>query len=92
MILAISGMSMCFLLPIILTCVLLLIALYKGPTSVDRVLTFSVFGVMVVSFAAFAAVIFQRRFLMDIALSWVLLGFISIIALAKYLDGRNLDE
>ncbi len=88
----ISGMTLYILIPLMLSCLLCLYALLKGPTSPDRVLAFQVFGIIVVNFCAYANILFNRRFLMDVAICWTLLGFITVLALAKYVEGRNLDE
>lgn len=92
MTLTISGISLYFLAPLILSALFCLFRLMRGPTSADRIVAFYVFGILVVSFCTFATSIFGRRFLMDIALSWAILGFVGVIALAKYLEGRDLDE
>jgi multicomponent Na+:H+ antiporter subunit F len=88
----ITGITLYILVPLMLCSLLCLYALFKGPTSPDRVLAFQVFGVIVVSFCAFANVLFRRRFLMDVAICWTLLGFITVLVLSKYLEGRDLDE
>jgi multicomponent Na+:H+ antiporter subunit F len=47
---------------------------------------------LVIGFCVFATVFVPRRFLMDIALSWAILGFVGTLALAKYLEGKQFDE
>ena len=88
----ITGLTLFVLAPLILCCCFCLYPLYKGPTSPDRVIAFQAFGIIVGSFCALAGVVFKRDFLMDIALCWVLLSFITILALSKYLEGRDIDE
>lgn len=88
----ITGVSLYFLVPLMASSLICLYILYRGPKSPDRVVAFYVFGILVVSFCAIAEAIFKRRFLMDIAISWAVLSFVSAIALAKYLEGRDLDE
>jgi multicomponent Na+:H+ antiporter subunit F len=63
-----------------------------GPTIPDRMVAIDIFGILVVSICALLAVLFDRAFLIDIALAWVLLAFVGTLALAKYLSGRQLDE
>lgn len=92
MTITISGVSLYFLGPLIMCCFFCLYRLLKGPTSSDRVAAFYLFGVLAVSLCAFATAVFQRRFLMDIALSWAILGFTATLALIKYLEGKDLDD
>jgi len=63
-----------------------------GPTSADRIVAIDILGTVIVGFCC--VVIFQesRDFYMNIAISWALLSFIGSIALAKYLEGKGLDE
>jgi multicomponent Na+:H+ antiporter subunit F len=92
MISTISGISLYYLIPLILCCFFCLYRIYKGPTSADRIVAIDILGIFVVGFCVFATVFLKRRFLMDIALSWAILGFVSTLALAKYLEGKNFDE
>ncbi len=63
-----------------------------GPTSADRIVAIDILGTVIVGFCC--VVVFQggRDFYMNIAISWALLSFIGSIALAKYLEGKGLDE
>jgi len=88
----ISGVAIYFGIPLLICCFLCLYRIYRGPTSADRIVAIDILGILVVGFCVFATVFLKRRFLMDIALSWAILGFISTLALAKYLEGRNFDE
>ncbi len=88
----ISGIYIWLLLPIMVCCFFCLYRIYKRPTSADRIVAIDILGILVVGFCALATVAVKRRFLMDIALAWAILGFIGTLALAKYLEGRNFDE
>lgn len=88
----ISGIPAFFSLGLILCCFLCLYRVYKGPTPADRVVAVDILGILVIGFCVFATVFVPRRFLMDIALSWAILGFAGTLALAKYLEGKNFDE
>lgn len=63
-----------------------------GPTIPDRMVAIDILGILVVSVCAILAIAFDREFLIDIGLAWILLAFIGTLALAKYLAGRPLDE
>lgn len=87
-----SGIPIQFSLLIMLCFFLCLYRAIKGPTSADRILAIDTLGVFVVCFCVLSAIYTKRAFLMDIAISWGILGFIGTLALAKYLEGKNLDE
>jgi len=88
----ISGMPLYFSLTLIICCFLCLYRVYRGPTSADRIVAIDILGILILSFCVFATVFIGRRFLMDIALAWAVLGFIGTLALAKYLEGKHFDE
>ena len=92
MISTISGVSLYFSVPLIICCFLCLFRIYRGPTTVDRIVALDILGIFIIGFCVIATAYLKRRFLMDIALSWAILGFIGTLALAKYLEGRNFDE
>jgi len=92
MISTISGISLYFLIPLIICCFFCLWRVFRGPTSADRIVAIDILGILVVGFCVFATVFLKRRFLMDIAIAWAILGFISTLALAKYLEGKKFDE
>jgi len=49
-------------------------------------------GILVVGFCALFVVYTPRKYFMDIAIAWTLLGFIGALTLAKYLEGKRFDE
>ena len=71
---------------------LCLVRVALGPTAADRIMAIDIFGIVIVSFCAFLTFQTGRGWYLDIAISWSLLNFIGTITLAKYLEGRGLDE
>ncbi len=63
-----------------------------GPTSADRIVAIDILGTVIVGFCCVVILQGGRNFYMNIAISWALLPFIGSIALAKYLEGKGLDE
>lgn len=88
----ISGIPFYFSIILIICCFMCLYRILRGPTSADRIVALDILGILVIGFCAFASVFVPRRFLMDIALSWAILGFVGTLALAKYLEGKQFDE
>ncbi len=81
-----------FSIPLLICCFLCLYRIIRGPSSADRIVAIDILGILVIGFCAFATIFVPRRFLLDIAISWAILGFIGTLALAKYLEGKNFDE
>ena len=63
-----------------------------GPTMADRMVAIDIFGTLVVGVCALLVIKTGRLFLIDVAIAWIILGFIGTITLAKYLTRKKLDE
>jgi len=63
-----------------------------GPSMADRMVAIDIFGILVVGICVLIAMKTGRLFLIDIAITWVILSFIGTITLSKYLTGKKLDE
>jgi multicomponent Na+:H+ antiporter subunit F len=77
---------------LILCSVLCLYRIIKGPTSPDRIVAIDMFGILIVGFCAVMSIATGRGWYIDIGIAWALQSFISTLALAKYLEGRDFDE
>lgn len=64
----------------------------KGPTPADRVVAIDILGILVLGFCAILGIPTGRDWYIDIGIAWALQSFISTLALAKYLEGRDFDE
>ena len=76
----------------LISVLLCLVRVALGPTAADRIVAIDILGIVIVSFCAFLTFQTGRVWYLDIAISWSLLNFIGTITLAKYLEGRGLDE
>jgi len=63
-----------------------------GPTPSDRVAALDIFGILILGFCALLGIPTGREWYIDIGIAWALQSFISILALGKYLEGKNFDE
>ena len=81
-----------FLIPLLFASFLCLYRIGKGPTAADRMVAIDILGLIVVTICALIAFFLKESFFMDITLTFALLSFIGSIALAKYLEGRSLDD
>ena len=64
----------------------------RGPTPADRVVAIDILGILILGFCAILGIPTGRDWYIDIGIAWALQSFISTLALAKYLEGRNFDE
>jgi len=64
----------------------------KGPTPADRVVAIDILGILILGFCAILGIPTGRDWYIDIGIAWALQSFISTLALAKYLEGRDFDE
>jgi multicomponent Na+:H+ antiporter subunit F len=51
-----------------------------------------IFGVLVVGICGIISIITEKGFILDIGIAWIILSFIGTLTLAKYLDGKKLNE
>ena len=79
---------LCFLI----TSLFSLIRIIIGPTAQDRLVGLNLIVSQVVAIMVLAAVDFNRAIYLDVALVYAILGFVSIIAITKYLKGKRLHE
>src|SRR4030042_1040475 len=77
---------------ILLSCVLCLYRVWRGPTGADRIVAIDILGIMVVGLCAILTIPTGRSWYIDIGIAWALQSFISTLALSKYLEGRGFDE
>lgn len=64
----------------------------KGPTAADRAVAIDILGILILGFCAILGIPTGRDWYIDIGIAWALQSFISTLALAKYMEGRNFDE
>jgi multicomponent Na+:H+ antiporter subunit F len=81
-----------FLYILILLTFFCLFRIIRGPSIPDRMVAIDILGILVVGIAALMVVKTGRKFLIDIAITWVILSFIGTITLAKYLSRKKLNE
>lgn len=87
-----TDIPLIFSLPLIISCFLCLYRVFRGPTPADRIVAVDILGILVVGFCALFTIYTPRKFFMDIGIAWAVLGFIGVLAFAKYLEGKGFDE
>ncbi|MCM8776049.1 MAG: cation:proton antiporter [Candidatus Omnitrophica bacterium] len=77
---------------LIVACFMCLYRIAKGPTSADRIVSTDILGIMLVGLCSILTVTTHRSWYIDIGIAWALQSFISTLALAKFLEGKDFDE
>jgi len=77
---------------LLLSSILCLYRVLRGPTAADRIVAIDIFGILIVGFCAIIGIPTGRSWYIDIGIAWALQSFISTLALSKYLEGKDLDE
>ena len=76
-----------------ITALLTIYRVIVGPTPWDRLIAVNLISSKVVSIMVAAALLFRRNIYLDVALVYAVIGFVSTIAVSKFLEGegRNKD-
>lgn len=80
------------ILYLLISFLLAMFRILKGPTPADRAVATDIVGILVIGFCGILAVYTGKSWYLDIAIAWALQSFIGILALAKFLEGRNFDD
>jgi multicomponent Na+:H+ antiporter subunit F len=77
---------------LVISAILCLFRILRGPTAPDRAVAIDMLGILIVGFCAVLSIPTGRDWYIDIGIAWALQSFIGIMALAKYLEGKDFDE
>ena len=77
---------------VLISCLLCLYRIFRGPTAADRAVAIDILGILILGFCAVLSIPTGRGWYIDIGIAWALQSFIATLALAKYLEGRDLDD
>lgn len=64
----------------------------RGPSIPDRVIAVDVMSVIFSCITALMALRYRLAYLLDLSIALAVISFIATLALAKYLEGRSLDD
>ncbi len=77
---------------ITLSAFLCLYRILRGPTASDRIVSIDMLGILIVGICALLTITTKRNWYIDVGIAWALQSFISTLALAKFLEGKDFDE
>jgi len=60
-----------------------------GPTLWDRLIGFNLMSSKLIMIIVLCAIIFEKNFLLDIALTYALIGFVSTLFIARFVRDRG---
>jgi multicomponent Na+:H+ antiporter subunit F len=75
-----------------ITAFLTLYRVIFGPTVWDRLIAVNLISSKVVSIMVAAALLFRRNIYMDVALVYAIIGFVSIVAVSKFLEREGMKK
>jgi multicomponent Na+:H+ antiporter subunit F len=64
----------------------------QGPSIPDRAIAVDIMSVIFTSITALMALKFRLAYLIDLSIALAIISFVGTLALAKYLEGRSLDD
>ena len=77
---------------LLVSAILCLWRILRGPTAADRIVAMDMLGILIIGFCAILSLPTGRDWYIDIGIAWALQSFIGIMALSKYLEGKDFDE
>jgi len=64
----------------------------QGPSISDRAIAVDIMAVIFSSITALVALKYKLSYLIDLSIAIAVISFVGTLALAKYLEGRSLDD
>lgn len=64
----------------------------RGPTASDRIVAIDMLGILIIGICCLLLILTKKSWYIDIGIAWCLQSFISTLALAKFLEGKDFDE
>lgn len=74
---------------LLVSMLLVLIRLWLGPSSADRVVALDLFGVLVVAMLVVLAIFREESADLDVAIAYSLVAFLGTVALARFIQRRQ---
>lgn len=78
-----------FLIIFTITLIFHLYRIIKGPSVWDRLLGLNLFSITMIILMVLYALINELDYLLDIAIVYAMLGFISIVFITRFIQGRG---
>jgi len=83
---------MFFLFVLTACCVLCLVRAARGPSVADRMLAIDTLATVSLGMAVVVSAMTGLEYLMNVAITIALLGFVGTLALAKFIEGRPFGD
>ena len=77
---------------LILSAFFCLFRILRGPTASDRIVSIDMLGILIIGLCALLSVSTGRTWYIDVGIAWALQSFISTLALAKFMEGKDLGD
>ena len=76
-----------YLLIIAIATLLSMYRVFRGPTTVDRLVAVDIMTTITTGLMVLFALYYRRAIFLDVALVYAILAFLGVIAFARYLEG-----
>ncbi|MCD6558718.1 monovalent cation/H+ antiporter complex subunit F [Palaeococcus sp. (in: euryarchaeotes)] len=76
-----------YLLIIAIATLLSMYRVFRGPTTVDRLVAVDIMTTITTGLMVLFALYYKRAIFLDVALVYAILAFLGVIAFARYLEG-----
>jgi multicomponent Na+:H+ antiporter subunit F len=77
---------------LVISALLCLWRVLRGPTAPDRAVAIDMLGILIVGLCAVLSIPTGRDWYIDIGIAWALQSFIGIMALSKSMEGKDFDD
>lgn len=81
-----GGITLALLL---VSMLMVLIRMWRGPSTADRVVALDLFSVLVVAILVVLAILREESAALDVAIAYALIAFLGTVALARFILGRR---
>lgn len=71
---------------LLISMVLVLVRLIKGPAAADRIVALDLMSILIVSFLAVFSIFAEEVSFLDVAIGYALIAFLGTVALARFLE------
>lgn len=76
-----------YLLLIAVATLLSMYRVFRGPTTVDRLVAVDIMTIITTGLMVLFALYYRRAIFLDVALVYAILAFVGVIAFARYMEG-----
>ena len=74
---------------LLVSMLMVIIRMWRGPSTADRVVALDLFSVLVVAMLVVLAILREESAALDVAIAYALIAFLGTVSLARFILGRH---